>query len=122
MHTLLLSLFAVLALSLSLPSAASAQTRKERAQQHVKKGQAHQAAGEYDQALTEYRAAYDLLPHPLLLFNLAQVYRLQGKLSEAVDHYEQYLELEPEGKGAAQARAYIEELRPQLPAETAPAE
>src|SRR5262245_40889355 len=46
------------------------------AKSYVDAGLAAQSAGDYDTAITFYVKAYDLVPHPTLLFNIAQAHRL----------------------------------------------
>lgn len=101
-----------------LPAAASAQGRgddaaekRRQASAHVKQGDQHKDAGAYDDAAREYQAAYELVPHPVLFFNLAQVYRLKGDREQALEYYERYLAGDPDGRASAQARRFASELR-----------
>jgi tetratricopeptide (TPR) repeat protein len=96
-----------------IPSHALAQQKslRDRAKVHVGNGQALQEAKQYPEALSEYQQAYDLVPHPELLFNMGQVNRLMGEHAEAVRLYEKYLALEPNGRAADQAKQFIEESR-----------
>lgn len=112
-----LALAAALAVA-GLPAAASAQGRgddaaekRRQASAHVKQGDQHKDAGAYDDAAREYQAAYELVPHPVLFFNLAQVYRLKGDREQALEYYERYLAGDPDGRASAQARRFASELR-----------
>ena len=109
---LLLVLAAVPALAQPTPEAL------DKARAHFKQGRAYQDAGAYAQAVDEFKAAYALDPRPELLFNIAQVERLAGKKAEAVEHYRQYLEAEPNGKGADEARRHVVDLTKALEAES----
>lgn len=90
--------------------------KRRQAGQHVEEGDRFKEAGKFDEAAEEYRKAYDLVPHPLLLFNLAQVYRLGGDEEAALEHYEKYLAEDPEGPAADQARTFAEQLRAEIEA------
>jgi tetratricopeptide (TPR) repeat protein len=92
--------------------------KKKLAKQYVDSGLAAQAAGDYDTALTFYSKAYEQVPHPLLLFNMAQVHRLAGRATEARDLYLKYLEAEPQGVQARTARDWLAVLEGQISAET----
>ena len=91
--------------------------KRRQAGQHVEEGDKLKEQGAYDKAAEEYQKAYDLVPHPLLLFNLAQVYRLGGEREKALDHYEKYLTEDPEGPAAEQAREFADKLRAELAAQ-----
>jgi tetratricopeptide (TPR) repeat protein len=81
------------------------------AREHYAKGKAAQDAGEFETASEEYLAAYAASPQPLLLYNVAQVKRLSGANDEAIEYYEKYLTLDPDGPGAANSREIVAELR-----------
>ena len=87
---------------------------RKRAGKHVEQGDRYKEAGEYDKAAREYEKAYDLVPHPELFFNLAQVYRLGGKKEKALEYYEKYLAVQPNGRAAAQSKRFARQLRKQL--------
>src|SRR5262249_54217758 len=56
--------------ALAQPAPAADKTKV--AKQYVDAGLAAQGTGDYDTALTMYSKAYQLVPHPLLIFNMAQ--------------------------------------------------
>lgn len=87
---------------------------RRRAGAHVERGDQFKEAGNYQGAAEEYLAAYELVPHPVLFFNLGQVYRLGGELEVALDYYERYLDAEPDGRAADQSRTYVKALRAEL--------
>ncbi|MBL4634197.1 MAG: hypothetical protein JKY56_10005 [Kofleriaceae bacterium] len=66
--------------------------------------------------------AYKLYPQPLFLYNVAQVKRLAGDKTASLSYYQQYLALEPNGRGAANTREIMVELRSQIAADKARAE
>jgi Tetratricopeptide repeat len=66
----------------------------------------------YAPAEASFLAALRVDPrHPDALLGLAETYRYQGKKSEAISHYEKYLDRHPEGEDAEVARNALEELR-----------
>ncbi len=73
----------------SMPSPAAAQggTLRERARQHVTNGLAAQKEGRFADAIAFYHQAYQLAPHPAILFNLGQAYRLKGDKLTALGYY-----------------------------------
>ncbi len=87
---------------------------RKRAGKHVEEGDRYKEAGNYEAAAREYEKAYELVPHPELFFNLAQVYRLGGKKEKALEYYERYLAVEPNGRAAAQARKFARQLKKEL--------
>ena len=101
------------------PEDKPATDKKQQAKQYVDQGLAAQAAGKYDEALELYRKAYDLVPHPLLLFNMAQATRLAGRAIAARDLYLRYLDVEPQGVQARAAREILVALEGQIEAEEA---
>lgn len=84
------------------------------ARKHYERGRAHHEKGEYELALREYQRAYDLEPTPALLFNIAQVYLLSGDPEKALEHYHEYVVLEPEGEVSDLARQRIAEIEREL--------
>jgi tetratricopeptide (TPR) repeat protein len=68
------------------------------------------AGGQYDLAGQTFALAYALQPAPLLLFNLAQVYRKAGSPEEALALYERFLHEEPQSPLRAEVEGYIAAL------------
>ena len=95
---------------------AEAQSRdvKERAKQYVIDGLAAHSAARYDDAILLYNLAYDLIPHPELLFNLGQSHRLKGEKEKALDYYRKYVIAEPAGRAAKEAREWVTQLESEL--------
>ena len=83
---------------------------RAQATQYTTQGLAAQDAGDYDAAIGLYSKAYELVPHPLLLFNLAQANRLAGRIDQALAFYQRYLDAEPQGAQAKTAREFVAEL------------
>ncbi len=79
------------------------------AKQYVDAGLAAQNSGDYDTAIVFYSKAYQLVPHPVLLFNMAQAHRLAGRMDKALALYAKYLEEDPNGSQAQTARDIVAE-------------
>jgi tetratricopeptide (TPR) repeat protein len=92
-------------------------SNKQAAKAYVDAGLQAQRSGDYDTAIILYEKAYELVPHPVLLFNLAQAHRLAGRLHKALALYRKYLDTEPHGAEAATARELVTELEAQQAAE-----
>jgi tetratricopeptide (TPR) repeat protein len=84
---------------------------KAKANDYVAQGLASQEAGDYDAAIGYYSSAYQLLPHPVLLFNMAQAHRLAGRIDQALGLYQKYVDDDPKGSQARTARELIAELK-----------
>jgi hypothetical protein len=85
--------------------------RRAAAKKLVDDAIAAQNAGDYDKAIALYQRAFALIPHPDLLFNVGQAYRLAGQPRKAARFYTRYLQLAPDGKEAATARAHLAAIR-----------
>jgi tetratricopeptide (TPR) repeat protein len=84
--------------------------KKPVAKQYVDAGLAAQDSGDYETAITFYLKAYQLVPHPALLFNMAQAHRLAGHIDQALSLYKQYLSEDPSSAQARTARALVSEI------------
>jgi tetratricopeptide (TPR) repeat protein len=114
------------------PAQAQAQTRPEptaedkmqakvyfeRGEALKQSGRARADAGDMDgaraafsEAAGLYLRAFRLFPHSAFVFNAAQMHRLSGETGPAIAAYERYLEIDPEGAKAGEARTYITQLR-----------
>lgn len=94
---------------------------KAEARAHFKKGTAFLDAADYKHAIAEYQEAYRLYPNPKLHFNLGQAFRLDGQKQQALDEYRKFLEAQPIGAEADDARAYCALLERDLAPPPAPA-
>jgi tetratricopeptide (TPR) repeat protein len=74
------------------------------------RGKALHEAGDYLAAAEIYLEAYRTYPAAAFLYNAAQVFRLGGDRHRALEHYRQYLALEPDGPASADAREFIATL------------
>lgn len=113
-------LLCLLAASLLGPGFARAdppapKSRVQEARSYVDAGLAAQRSHDYDTAILLYRKAYELVPHPVLLFDMAQAHRLAGRVEQALALYRKYLRAAPNGREAATARELIAELEANRP-------
>jgi tetratricopeptide (TPR) repeat protein len=92
---------------------------RDDARKHFQAGKRHHDAGEWDAALDEYLRAYQLDPSPAFLFNIGQIYRLEGDREKALDYYQRYLEAAPHAQGSEEARTFAAKLKSELEAEAA---
>lgn len=90
---------------------------KSVAKRHVADGLAAQAAGQLDEAISFYNQAFDLVPHPELLFNLGQAYRLKGEKARALLYYRKYLAIDARGRGAAESIQWTSQLEQEIRAD-----
>ena len=110
MRQVLATLVAVGALA-GAAAADDAADRKAKAAALVDAASAAQAASDYATAIAKLREAYDLIPHPALLYNLGQAYRLSEQPWDAIEQYQRYLAVEPKGPFAASARQHLAKLK-----------
>jgi iron complex outermembrane receptor protein len=74
------------------------------ARAHFKKGMAAISDGQYETGIAELKEAYEILPHPNVLYNIARAYVDVGDLEDAVVYYKRYLE------GAPRDRDEVEQI------------
>jgi outer membrane receptor for ferrienterochelin and colicin len=73
------------------------------------------AAGRYDEAIPHLERAYDILPHPNVLYNIGLAHMYAGRADDAVWYFEQYKDQVPPDE-AAEVDALIATLRQKEPA------
>jgi tetratricopeptide (TPR) repeat protein len=73
--------------ALVLSSGSARADERTEARSHFKKGMAEIADGRYEVGIDELKKAYDILPHPNVLYNIARAYVDQGDLENAVAYY-----------------------------------
>jgi tetratricopeptide (TPR) repeat protein len=79
------------------------------------RGQAAYSQGDYEGAITFWTRAWELDPRPLLQFNLSQAYERLGRLQDAVDSLQRFIErAEPTDPHQADARARSASLRERI--------
>lgn len=83
---------------------------KIRAAAHFKKGSDLFEKGDFGSAAQEFEAAYELSPHPRVLFNIAACLDKGGKNAEAVAAYRRYLAETDDHSDLGSIRARLSEL------------
>jgi hypothetical protein len=88
-------------LAVAAPAVAAPKKNEPTAQQkdadrHFKAGVALYKEAKYAEALAEFERAYEIAPHPLVLYNIATCHRELSRYGEAVRYYRRFLD---EGKG-----------------------
>ena len=87
-------------LALSIPAYAKdpkkPSAEQKEADRHFKSGVALFKEGKFKEALAEFERAYEIAPHPLVLYNIAGCHRELSSYGEAIKFYERFLK---EGKG-----------------------
>ena len=76
------------------PSSSSSEQKK--ADRHFKSGVALFKEAKFKEALAEFERAYEIAPHPLVLYNIAGCHRELSSYGEAIKFYQRFLS---EGKG-----------------------
>jgi tetratricopeptide (TPR) repeat protein len=82
------------------------QKQEKEARAHFDRAEKAFNLGRFEEALGGYQAAYEVLPLPAFLFNIAQCHRNMGNREQAIFFYQRYLSLDPE----AANRPVVEEL------------
>jgi len=83
----------------------------EVARERYRKGMALYNLMRYEEAASEFAEAYTIKPDPLLLYNMAQAYRLADQPEKAVGFYKSYLRNLPDAANAEEVRKHIERLK-----------
>jgi tetratricopeptide (TPR) repeat protein len=81
--------------------------KKQVARQYTEAGLAAAKLGDFDTAINFYQKAYQLVPHPTLIFDIAEAQRLAGRIEPALSLYKRYLSDAPSGPLAQDARDRI---------------
>lgn len=74
-----------------------------RAKQHFKQGRAFADTGNCRGAIVEFQAAFDLVPRPSALYNIAQCQERMFRYDLAIEYYERFLQLAGEDDPDRQA-------------------
>ena len=113
---LLSTSLAALVLAAAAPAARAedASDRVATYQAAVTRGQAAFDEQRYAIARAEFRAAYEIHPEPVLLFNIASTYRREGELERALELYREFVAKAPKDPRAELAGQTIRELEDEL--------
>lgn len=99
---------ALFALLLGLATPAHADTRAD-ARRYFQQGMALIEQGKHSEGIDLLKKAYEIRPHPSVLFNIARAYAGAGRVEPAIEYFERYLASDP--ADADQVRATLMELR-----------
>ena len=84
------------------------------ARAHYEEGTKAYNLGEYPRAVTEFKAAYNAKPDPLLLYNIAQSFRLGGDAAQALFFYRSFLRNMPAAPNRKEVEGRIRTLEKQV--------
>ncbi|MFT3710472.1 MAG: TonB-dependent receptor [Archangium sp.] len=110
---------ALLAALVLTPAVSLADSRAE-ARRHFKTGMQLIADGKVDDGVKELLEAYDIRPHPNVLFNIAKAYENANRINDALHFYNRYLETNPPDDD--KVRAIVTRLEGQVPKKPDPVE
>ncbi len=85
---------ALIGAAVILPSVADADTRTD-ARRYFNRGMTAISEGRYREGIDDLLRAYDIKPHPNVLYNVARAYANLGDYEDAIDYFEQYIESSP---------------------------
>jgi tetratricopeptide (TPR) repeat protein len=100
----------LLLIAIAAAPAAAQSDDVDRAKKHFEVAELHFNEGEYRQAIDQYRKAHALSQEPLLLFNVGLCFEKLDDRASAIASYRDYLDAEPTGARASEARYRIEKL------------
>ncbi len=95
--TLLFALAAVMAGGRSAHAQLTPQQKQE-IHQHYDRATRAYDLGKYPEAVDEYQKVYEIDGDPVMLYNIAQAYRLNDQPQEAIHFYRRYLQRAPEAR------------------------
>ncbi|MBK6685124.1 MAG: PEGA domain-containing protein [Deltaproteobacteria bacterium] len=90
------------------PDAGSPEAKYEA---RIQAGRAAYSKSDYEGAIEEFKAAFDLKATPSALYNIAKSYEKMGRYEEAIDNYQQYLDLDPKASDRADVEETIKRLK-----------
>ncbi len=85
-------------LGVLLSSATALGDARTEARASFRKGMALIANGEYGPGIEALKQAYETLPHPNVLYNIARAYGEEGDLENAIKYYKRYADTNPPDK------------------------
>lgn len=94
-------------------STALADVRTE-ARRHFRSGMALIAEGQVDEGVAELLEAYEILPHPNVLYNVGRAYAESGNYADAIVYFERYLETDPPDR--AEVSGFLQALQVRIAA------
>ncbi len=103
------------ALVLSLIATLTSSVAFADARDHFRRGQAAYQQGNYELAITEWLSGYELEQRPEFQYNLAQAYERLGRLQDAVNSLQRFVEsADPDDSSYSDATARLASLQQRL--------
>ena len=92
--------FSMMLLAFGTKEARAQLTPQQKQEIHVHYQQATRAydLGKYQEAVDEYQKVYEIDGDPVMLYNIAQAYRLNDQPQESIHFYRRYLQRSPEAR------------------------
>ena len=107
----ILTIFSLLILFGTTAAAAPVTAEKKaQAKLHYEDGLRKYDMGKYDEASEEFQRAFELTGEPVILYNVAQSFRLGQKYDKALLFYKSYLRRQPEAPNRAEVERRIAEM------------
>src|SRR5438552_14088746 len=114
-HGILRGAVCAMTVALFAAPAAFADARRD-AKRHFRDGMALIASGQVERGIAELKQAYEIKPHPDLLYNIARAYVDLGRIPEALDYFQRYVATDPDDR--AQVEAVMARLSAAIGAKT----
>jgi tetratricopeptide (TPR) repeat protein len=83
-------------------------------QARIDAGRKAYSRGDYEGAIEEFKAAFDIKPAGGALYNIAKAYEKMTRYEEAIDYYQQYLDLDPNVSDRGDVEEIIKRLKKSL--------
>jgi tetratricopeptide (TPR) repeat protein len=80
------------------------------AREHYKRGTTLYDLGKYTEAIQEFQQAYEIKDDPVLLYNIAQSFRLSNQYQEALRFYKTYLRRAPKAPNRDEVETKIADM------------
>jgi tetratricopeptide (TPR) repeat protein len=97
-----------------LAAESKADPKTAEAKAHFKQGSQLYKQARYHEAIAEFETAYELKPHGVLRFNIAQCFEKLGDIPQALKSYHQYLREAPDAEDRATVQAAMTNLEKRL--------
>lgn len=90
--------------------------QKQEMRQHYEKATRAYDIEKYGEAVDEYQKAYEIGGDPAMLYNIAQAYRLNKQLPDALHFYRRYLQRSPNARNREDVERKINDLEQSIEA------
>ncbi|MCB9657608.1 MAG: TonB-dependent receptor [Sandaracinaceae bacterium] len=110
---------ALAALLAAVPAAPALADVRTEARRHFRAGMALIQEGQVDAGVAELQVAYDILPHPNVLYNIGRAYAEAGRYEESLEYFEQYMESDPPDR--EEVRQFIAAIEARIAESAGPA-